>query len=569
LKNCFYDGTLYKLQKVKRMRDYPEEQYAVQLVGPDGLILNKRKPVVGPGPHQILARVEAVGLCFSDLKLLKQFSEHVRKGPIVGGIEEQILKEIPSYVPGDRPTVPGHESVVTIEAVGEGVERFRPGERYLVETDYRWLPTDGSNAAFGYNFEGALQEYVLMDERVITSPEGQSMLIPAPEGLSASEIALVEPFACVEHSYREKQRKSIQPDSNMLIAAEVKPENGFLQRFFARYGRPQKLTWLGAGKLPGLSGVQLQKVSGLSSVQDFYDDIIYFGSDVRTAERLFDRLSANGLFNIVFCGGRFEGKAVTPVGRIHYSGVRVTGTCGFDPAEAMKHIPETGEICDGDKVNIIGAGGPMGMMHILRDIGGDRDNIEIFGGDIDDERLSALSKVVGAAAGRRNIFLRLYNSQHEEVSEAFNYTAVLAPVPELIDMAVQNSAANSIINIFAGIAAEVTAEVSLDAYIEKRLYFVGTSGSVLEDMRRILDKVTKGIINTNTTVAAVSGLAGAVEAIRAVEARSIPGKIIVYPACRDLPLIRLDQMKDAMPKVAECLNEGLWTRQAEQKLFRG
>jgi hypothetical protein len=27
----------------------------------------------------MLAKVEAVGLCFSDLKLLKQFSEHSRK----------------------------------------------------------------------------------------------------------------------------------------------------------------------------------------------------------------------------------------------------------------------------------------------------------------------------------------------------------------------------------------------------------------------------------------------------------------------------------------------------------
>ncbi len=57
------------------------------------------------------------------------------------------------------------------------MENFKPGERYLVQADYRWLLTANSNAAFGYNFEGALQEYVLMDERVITSPQGDSMLV--------------------------------------------------------------------------------------------------------------------------------------------------------------------------------------------------------------------------------------------------------------------------------------------------------------------------------------------------------------------------------------------------------
>ena len=60
------------------MTNVPKTQCAVELVGPDKLTFNKSKEVVRPGRHQILCRVEAVGLCFSDLKLLKQFSSHVR-----------------------------------------------------------------------------------------------------------------------------------------------------------------------------------------------------------------------------------------------------------------------------------------------------------------------------------------------------------------------------------------------------------------------------------------------------------------------------------------------------------
>ena len=63
----------------------PRMQHAVQLVGPGQLKLNAAKEVFPPGPYQILAKVECVGLCFSDLKLLKQFSAHARKSQIIGG----------------------------------------------------------------------------------------------------------------------------------------------------------------------------------------------------------------------------------------------------------------------------------------------------------------------------------------------------------------------------------------------------------------------------------------------------------------------------------------------------
>ncbi len=190
------------------------------MVGPDQLQLNRSKPVFRPGPHQVLGRVEVTGLCFSDLKLLKQFSGHARKSAVAGGVDPEALAEMPHYVPGDKPTVPGHETVIRIAQTGPGVTRYKVGERYLVQTDYRWAPTAGSNSAFGYNFEGALQEYVLLDERVITAPDGESMLIPVPEDLSAAALALCEPWACVENAYVEKQRRALKTDGKMLVVSE-------------------------------------------------------------------------------------------------------------------------------------------------------------------------------------------------------------------------------------------------------------------------------------------------------------------------------------------------------------
>jgi len=131
----------------------PTTQHAIQFVGRGELVHNRAKLVAQPGPTQLVVKVEAVGICFSDTKLLKAFDTHLRKAEVSGGLDPAALAEIPSYVPGGLPTVPGHEVAGRIVAVGAGVRRHRVGERVLVQTDYRHLPTPGSNAAFGYNFE--------------------------------------------------------------------------------------------------------------------------------------------------------------------------------------------------------------------------------------------------------------------------------------------------------------------------------------------------------------------------------------------------------------------------------
>ncbi len=549
------------------MTDLPQRQYAVQLVGPDELILNKSKEVPIPGKHQLLGRVEAVGLCFSDLKLLKQFSSHVRKSEVVSGVDLVILKEIPSYVPGEAATVPGHEAVVRIEAVGPGVEDFKPGQRFLVQTDYRWIRTATSNGALGYNFEGALAEYVLMDKRIITSPQGDSMLLPVSEGLSGSAVALVEPWACVEDAYASTERTSLKTGGKMLVVADAEVPENALGDLFGRYGKPAQITWISESEPPELD-TAITKAENVAELSDAaYDDIIYFGSVPEVVEALFAKVALKGILNIVLCGGKFGRDVVTMVGRVHYGGIRIIGTTGSNPAESMEIIPDTDEIRPGDKINVIGAGGPMGMMHVIRNICQGVEGVSVFGSDVDDERLAALTKIAAPQAEKNDVEYKPYNPTKEDSSETFDYTALMAPIPALVAASVHDSNERGLINIFAGIPATVTGEIDLDSYIEKRLYFIGTSGSTLEDMKLMLSKAESGRLDTNLSVAAISGFEGATDGIRAVENRSIAGKIIVYPACRDLGLVTLQEMAEKMPDVAECLSDGLWTKQAEQKLL--
>jgi len=255
------------------------------------------------------------------------------------------------------------------------------------------------------------------------------------------------------------------------------------------------------------------------------------------------------------------------VGRVHYGGIRIIGTTGSNPADSMEIIPETDEIRPGDKINVIGAGGPMGMMHVIRNICQGVEGVSVYGSDVDDGRLAALTKVAAPIAENNGVQYKPYNPTKEKSSEKFDYSALMAPVPALVAAAVHDSAKRGLINIFAGIPATVTGEIDLDSYIEKQLYFIGTSGSTLDDMKRMLEKAESGRLDTNLSVAAISGFEGATAGIRAVENRSIAGKIIVYPACRDLGLVTLKEMAEKMPEVAKFLNDGLWTKKAEQKLL--
>ena len=509
--------------------------------------MNPSKAVFEPGPDQVLGRVEVVGLCFSDLKLLKQFSAHARKSSITAGLDPRLLREMPNYVPGDQPTVPGHETVIRIVQTGGNVKRHKTGERYLVQTDYRWLPTAHSNSAFGYNFEGALQEYVLLDERVITAPDGDSMLLPVPEDLSSSALALVEPWACVEDSYAEKQRQTLKNGGRMIVVGERLVDKS---RVWSLPGRPKTTAFTTADKIAELADAA-------------FDDVIYFGSNPATVEKLFPKVAAGGLFNIVQAGGKFGRPVVSQVGRVHYGGIRVVGATGRDPAAALSAIPATAEIRPNDNINILGAAGPMGTMHVIRDLCQGVPGVTVFAGDVSDERLAVLQKLAEPVAARNHLTFRPYHPSKDKPPGPFHYIVLMAPVPALVVQAVQDAAPGGIINIFAGIPADKTAELDLDAYIEKQLYFIGTSGSVLNDMKQVLAKVVSRRLDTNLSVAAVSGLDGAIDGIRAVEQNLMPGKILVYPSCRGLKLTPLAELAGSVP-----LSDGHWNKQAEEALLK-
>lgn len=552
----------------------PEQQIAVQLIGEDCLTLNPDKAVPRPGPRQILVRIEAVGLCFSDLKLLKQFNSHPRKSEIVSGISPDALAEIPSYVPGDKPTVPGHEAVCRIVAVGEDVRHHQLGERCLVQTDYRKLLTAGSNAAFGYNFEGALQEYVLLDERVIVEPEtGERYMIPVPEESSASAIALVEPWACVEDSYVNVERRTLKAGGRILVVAETGREIRGIAESFAAEGPPAELVAIctDSSQQEDLIRLGIGCVTFACSKtadNEIFDDIIYFGAQPAVIESLNDKLAARGVINIVLGGATIGEPVSIGIGRVHYGMTRWIGTTTDDAAKAYEMIPATGEIRPGDSILVIGAGGPMGQMHVIRNVCSEAKGISVVAADMDDARLEALSLRVRSLPSPGEAPYRTINTQKHPLEEEFDYIALMVPSGALAAQSIRNAKPGCIMNVFAGIPAATRQEFDLDTLIARRCFLFGTSGSNIEDMKIVLRKIAAGHLYADCLVDAVAGMAGAIEGIGAVENRLLAGKVIVYPELHSQGFLPLSRMRDTFPTVADKMENGQWTRAAEQELLR-
>lgn len=540
------------------MTDLPATQHAIQFTGPGEILHNAAKAVPTPGPTQLVLKVEATGICFSDTKLLHAWTSHPRKGPVLDGLAPEVLAEISSYTPNERPGTPGHETCARIVAIGAAVQHHRVGERVLVQTDYRHLPTKGANAAFGYNFEGGLQEYVLLDERMILDPAtGERFLIPVEDGPSGSAVALLEPWACVEKSYSTRERRAVLAGGRLLVVVEAGAVLDGLDELLATSapGSVERVEPADDGAMAALAGRRL-------------DDIVYAGASAARIEALQELLAPGGVLDVVTGGTVIDRDVAIDVGRIHYDPIRFTGTTGTSAAEGYARIPADGELRDGDRVAIVGAAGPMGFMHTVRAATIGRHDLRVTAIDIDDARLAHLADVAAPVAAANGVEASFQNSRVTPPAEGdATYVGVMVPAPALVVQAVAMAAPGARLNLFAGFPVGTRASLDLNAVIGKGLYLFGTSGSEISDMRAVLGRLEDGRLDTNVSLDAVSGIAGVPDALAAVEARSSGGKIVVYPMLHDLAFTRLSELPERFPTVAAKLRDGRWNAEAEAELL--
>jgi threonine dehydrogenase-like Zn-dependent dehydrogenase len=151
----------------------------------------------------------------------------------------------------------------------------------------------------------------------------------------------------------------------------------------------------------------------------------------------------------------------------------------------------------------------------------------------------------------------------------FDYVICLAAIPSVIAEASSFLAEGAILNIFAGVSKGTLVKLNIKDIVNKSVRWIGSSGSVIEDMEYTLRKVEREELNTNISVAGVSGMNDVWKGVEAVRTGSFSGKIVVYPHLEHLDLITIGDLKKRYPKIGALLGEeDRWTKEAEEQLFK-
>jgi propanol-preferring alcohol dehydrogenase len=152
-------------------------------------------PTPRPGLGQVLVRIEASGLCHTDI--------HAARG-------DWPVKPTP-------PFTPGHEGVGVVEAIGAGVTERQVGDRVAIAwlghacgacsycvSGWETLCEQQQNS--GYSVNGAFAEYAVADARYV---------VPVPDAVSSLDAA---PLTCAGvTTYKAVKMARITPTERVAV----------------------------------------------------------------------------------------------------------------------------------------------------------------------------------------------------------------------------------------------------------------------------------------------------------------------------------------------------------------
>ena len=548
------------------------------------------KPIEVPMPQikpdELLVRHDACGHCFSDIKVIRAGQNHPR-------IHRNMAKD---------PVVLGHEVSITVVTVGENLrDQYKVGDRFIVQADIFYK---GENCSYGYEIQGGLSEYTVIDQRVLNGDHGNYLIPIQKSETGYAEAALTEPWACVIAAYQLRYRTAPRAGGTMwIIGTERAKEMYTFSQGFDEQGHPARLmltnvpapfaAWLRerAAQL-GVAVVDVPELPDPATVEtddapvspaaDHGDsgrgveDIIFLGGDADLIEQAGPNLASYGIMAIID-DAPLTRKVKVDVGRIHYNRWLTIGSTSTDIAKAYSDVPTRATLKPGGATWFVGAGGPMGRMHVQRAIQSENGPQTIICTDISDERLDSLRTTFSLEAQSKGIAFICLNPLNKEAYAAgmapfkkigFDDIIVLAPIPPVIADAATYLAPKGVMNIFAGVPRGKVAEIDVsDAYL-KQARVIGHSASTIENMTFMLHQAETGQLSPNRSVAAIGSLDAAYDGLQAVDQTRFPGKIVIYPHIKPLPLTALSDLKDVLPTVYAKLKDGReWTTEAEAELL--
>ena len=522
------------------------------------------------GPDELLVRHDACGICFSDIKVINAGEQHPR-----------IFRDMTA-----EPVVLGHEVSLTVAGVGENLkDSYQVGDRFIVQAD---IYSGGVNYAYGYMIQGGMSRYNVIDHRILAGDDGNYLIKVQPD-TGYAESALTEPWACVIATYQLHYRTALKAGGTAwIIGASQARDDYVFSAGFDEAGHPARLALTNvpepfadrlrvrAAEL-GIEVINIstEKLYDPTSDLPSFDDIIILDPAPETIEAASPRLADFGIVALI--GQTPLSRPVqVDVGRVHYNRWTYVGGPGPDIAKAYSDHPIQAELMAGGKSWFIGAGGPMGQMHTQRAI-----QLADHPGTIlctarTSNRLPTVEETLGLEAEAKKIdFICMsldsegYRDRLAEIAGAgFDDIIVLAPSTAAIEEAAAYLAPGGVMNVFAGLKRGTMAALDLSVVYQENKRFIGHTASTIDDLRLMLDQAEAGQLSPNRSVKAVGSLEAASDGLRAVRDAKFPGKVVIFPQIKNLPLTTLAELKHRLPTVYAKLKDGKeWTVEAEQELL--
>lgn len=333
----------------------PTHMRAIRMAGKGlGNVRMDTVPVPAVGPADVLCRVDATGVCTSNLKLIAQGGDH----SLLGGLDIERF-----------PVTLGEEGSLTVVAAGEDVaETFPVGRRYAVQPAADVPPirhkeryrNDGQGmrkTVVGYSLDGMLADYFLVPPEILAA----DCLVPLPsDDLGHFEVTLAEPMACVHksqekhvHLHKESPASAREPrlgplpgGTTVIIGAGTmgRMQAELAMRFAPRHlivcakqGAARDLLERTLSVKAERLGINLivtapeEWTAVLHSISpDGADDIIVAVGSQATQQEALDHLAFAGVMNLF--GGLSRGAHELTVDAldVHYREIQIVGTSGGD-----------------------------------------------------------------------------------------------------------------------------------------------------------------------------------------------------------------------------------------------
>ena len=356
-------------------------------------------PMPAYGPDELLIRHDACGHCFSDIKVIRAGQDHPRI--------HRTMRE--------KPVVLGHEVSITVVGVGAALrDQYKVGDRFIIQADIFY---HGENCSYGYEIDGGLSEYTVIDQRVLNGDHGNYLIPIQKADTGYAEAALTEPWACVIAAYQLRYRTAPRNGGTMWIIGTERAKAMYtFSRGFDEAAHPAKLlltnvpapfaAWLKARAAQlGIEVVDVPELPDPATVETDdapvspaadsgdtgrgVEDIILLGADADLIERASPNLASYGIM-VLMDDAALARKVKMDVGRIHYNRWLYVGSDGTDIATAYSDTPARSTLKPGGAAWFVGAGGPMGRMHVQAAIQSENGPATVVCTDISDERLDDL-----------------------------------------------------------------------------------------------------------------------------------------------------------------------------------